>query len=203
MLVERSLVEQRFAAVMEVARDGLSVIEVAARYGVSRQTVHTWLGRYRAGGLDWLADRSPRPKSCPHQMPSAIEARLLELRHAFPEWGPARLRRQLQREGASPLPGRTSIYRALVRNQLITARPRPRRRQDYTRWERQRPMQLWQLDIMSGVVLADGTELKLVTGIDDHSRYCVLAWLVERATPGRCARRSPTRWAATACPRRC
>jgi hypothetical protein len=43
-------------------------------------------------------------------------------------------------------------------------------------------MELWQLDVMRGVVLADGTELKLVTGIDDHSRYCVAAGLVPRAT---------------------
>jgi hypothetical protein len=34
-------------------------------------------------------------------------------------------------------------------------------------------MQLWQLDIVGGIRLADGTELKLVSGIDDHSRFCV------------------------------
>ena len=42
------------------------------------------------------------------------------------------------------------IYWALVRNQLITVRRRSRRRQDYARWERDRPMQLWQLDIWVG-----------------------------------------------------
>jgi len=55
---------------MEVIRDGLTVIEVAERYDVSRQTVHGWLGRYRTGGLDALADRSHRPDTCPHQMPA-------------------------------------------------------------------------------------------------------------------------------------
>ena len=38
------------------------------------------------------------------------------------------------------------------------------------------------MDVMSGVFLDDGTELKAVTGIDDHSRFCVIARLVERAT---------------------
>jgi hypothetical protein len=42
-------------------------------------------------------------------------------------------------------------------------------------------MQLWQLDIMGGIWLADGRELKAVTGIDDHSRFCVMAGLIERA----------------------
>jgi hypothetical protein len=31
-------------------------------------------------------------------------------------------------------------------------------------------MELWQLDVMGGVWLADGQELKVVTGLDDHSR---------------------------------
>jgi hypothetical protein len=43
-------------------------------------------------------------------------------------------------------------------------------------------MQLWQLDIVGGIRLADGSEVKLVSGIDDHSRYCVIAALVVRAT---------------------
>src|SRR5436190_14533611 len=43
-------------------------------------------------------------------------------------------------------------------------------------------MQLWQMDVMGGVELDDGTELKMVTGVDDHSRFCVAAGLVRRAT---------------------
>jgi hypothetical protein len=42
-------------------------------------------------------------------------------------------------------------------------------------------MQLWQLDIMGGIWLTNGRELKAVTGIDDHSRFWVMAGLVERA----------------------
>ena len=43
-------------------------------------------------------------------------------------------------------------------------------------------MKLWQMDIMGGVMLIDGRELKIVTGTDDHSRFCVSALLVFRAT---------------------
>ena len=35
---------------------------------------------------------------------------------------------------------------------------------------------------MGSVRLTDGRELKIVTGIDDHSRHCVSAKLVGRAT---------------------
>ena len=61
MLLELTVAEQRCNAVMEVLRDGLTVIEVAERYSVSRQAVHGWLGRYASAGLDALADRSHRP----------------------------------------------------------------------------------------------------------------------------------------------
>ncbi|HVD14844.1 MAG TPA: IS481 family transposase [Actinomycetota bacterium] len=175
------MAEQRFNAVMEVIRDGLTVVEVAERYGVSRQAVHGWLRRYRTGGLDALADRSHRPNTCPHQMPADLEAHICELRRHHPGWGQRRLAHELIRDGIDPPPGLTSIYRALVRNGLIEPKARRRRKADYRRWERSRPMQLWQMDVMGGVWLTDGRELKAVTGIDDHSRFCVAAGLVERA----------------------
>jgi transposase len=148
VLLELTVAEQRFNAVMEVLRDGLTVVEVADRYGVSRQAIHGWLRRYATGGLEALADRSHRPRRCPHQMPAAVEAYLCELRR-HPHWGQRRLAHELARAGIHP-PGLTSIYRALVRNGLIQPRPRRRAKASYRRWERARPMELWQLDIMGG-----------------------------------------------------
>ena len=58
MLVAHSVMEQRYEAVMAVLRDGEPVTEVAARFGVSRQSVHGWINRYQDGGLCALADRS-------------------------------------------------------------------------------------------------------------------------------------------------
>jgi Integrase core domain len=43
-------------------------------------------------------------------------------------------------------------------------------------------MELWQLDVTANAFLADGREVKIVTGVDDHSRFCVLAKAVMRAT---------------------
>jgi transposase InsO family protein len=70
----------------------------------------------------------------------------------------------------------------LVRRGLVPARKRKRRRQDYKRWQRDEAMQLWQLDITGSVFLADASECKLISGIDDHSRFCVIAAVVRRAT---------------------
>ena len=182
MLVELDVVEQRYRAVLEVL-EGASVIEVARRYGVTRQTVHEWLRRYASGGgLGGLADRSSRPASCPHQMPAVVAAAAVAMRRAHPAWGPDRIRWQLARDGVEPLPGRSSIYRALVRHGLVDAKKRRRRRADYRRWERSRSMELWQMDVMGRLLLCDGRECKVVTGIDDHSRFVVCAKIVGRAT---------------------
>ncbi|WUI67563.1 helix-turn-helix domain-containing protein [Nocardia sp. NBC_00403] len=64
MLVEPSVVEQRYHAVMEVLA-GIQVVGVAARYRVSRQSVHTWVERYREDGLAGLADRLIPPLPWP------------------------------------------------------------------------------------------------------------------------------------------
>ena len=182
MLVELRVGEQRYGAVREVL-EGASVTEVARRFGVSRQSVHSWLNRYAAeGGLGGLGDRSSRPHTCPHQMSPVVEARIVEIRRAHPVWGADRIGYQLEKDGMGLVPGRTSIYRALVRHGLVAAEQRRRRRADYRRWERGRPMELWQMDVVGGFHLADGVELKAVSGIDDNSRFAVSAKLVPRAT---------------------
>jgi hypothetical protein len=43
-------------------------------------------------------------------------------------------------------------------------------------------MELWQMDIVGRFHRADGSEVKVVTGIDDHSRFCVCARIVATAT---------------------
>jgi transposase InsO family protein len=181
VLVELKVVEQRYRAVIDVL-DGMSVTEVAVRNGVTRQTVHSWLRRYAGGGMAALADKSSRPESCPHQMAPLTEARVIELRRMHPGWGPRSIRTRLANEGLSPVPGRSSIYRTLVRHHLLEPTKRKRARSDYKRWERSRSMELWQMDVVGRFYLSDGTEVKVITGVDDHSRYCICARIVARAT---------------------
>jgi transposase InsO family protein len=181
VLVELGVVEQRLQAVKEVL-DGATVTDVARRNKVARQTVHEWLRRYAAHGLAGLIDKSSKPDHSPHQMAPGLEARIVEMRHKHPGWGPRTIGYQFAAGGVDPVPGRTSIYRCLVRHRLIEPAPRRRRRQDYKRWERSHAMELWQMDIVGRFFLADGTELCALTGIDDHSRFCVSAHLMPRAT---------------------
>ena len=174
------MAEQRYQAVLAVVRDGRTVTEVAAEWRVSRQTVHTWLGRYEAGGLEELADRSHRPASYPHQMSAELEAMVLELRRWKPYWGPRSLVLELARRQVAPVPSELAVYRCLARSGLIDPSRRHRRLQSWKRWERGQPMELWQMDVVGGFLLAGGTTAKALTGVDDHSRFCVSARLMPR-----------------------
>lgn len=80
--------EQRYRAVLEVL-GGVTVIDVTRRYGVARQTAHSWLRRYASDDLAGLVDRLSKPDTCPHQMlmPAEIEARIVEMRRVHP-WVP-------------------------------------------------------------------------------------------------------------------
>ncbi len=182
MLIELSVVEQRYLAVRDVLDSGVPIVEVARQYGVDRRTLHRWISRYASGGLEALATQSSRPKTSPTQMAPRIEARLVEIRRAHRGWGPRTLRTKLVKEFGAAAPSRSAIYRALVRHQLISPVPPRRTAESYQRWERSRSMELWQMDVVGRIFLSDGTEIKCVTGIDDHSRFCVSAHLVARAT---------------------
>jgi transposase InsO family protein len=177
---EMSVTEQRYQAVLDVISEGRTVKDVAGQWGVDRRTVHRWLARYEADGLEGLPDRSHRPEQCPHQMPAEIEVIVLELRRTHRYWGARRLVLELIRKGISPAPSRSAVYRCLVRAGVIDPVKRHRRKEMWKRWERGGPMELWQMDVVGGFLLADGTSAKALTGIDDHSRFCVSARLMPR-----------------------
>lgn len=77
MLVELSVMEQRFQAVLAVVQDGETITEVARRVGVSRQAIHARIRRYQAiqsGALSKYvreSTRHQRPKSA-LRLPSCL-----------------------------------------------------------------------------------------------------------------------------------
>src|SRR4051794_15023812 len=163
-----SIVEQRYQAVLAVLA-GDPVTEVAAKAGVSRQSLHAWLRRYADEGLAGLQDRSRRPDGCAHQASPEVEALVCELRRDHPKWGSRRIAFELGRHGCpGEVPSRMTVYRILIRHGLMSPAKRRRGRKDYIRWERDRPMEL-----LDGRRRRDlpvrRVRAKVVTGVDDPS----------------------------------
>ncbi|MBW8171496.1 IS481 family transposase [Ornithinimicrobium sp. Arc0846-15] len=175
---EMSVAEQRYKAVLAVIADGRPVSEAAQAWGVSRQTLHAWLVRYEEGGLEGLADRSRRPGRSLHQMDAVVEVAVLEARRTHPRWGPRRIVFEINKVGL--VASESGVYRAFCRAGLIEPGRRSRRVREWKRWERGEPNELWQFDVVGGFGLTDGSMLKCLTGVDDHSRFCISATLMRR-----------------------
>jgi transposase len=118
---EMSVTEQRYKAVQGVLADGRTVGDVASQWNVSPRTLHRWLARYEANGIEELADRSHRPADCPHQMSPTVEVLVLEMRRAHPYWGARRIAFELARKGVEPAPSESGVYRCQVFRNLKIA----------------------------------------------------------------------------------
>ena len=177
-LAARVSVEIRLRAVTEV-RDGGPVVAVAERFGVTRETVTTWRKRYETAGLDGLSEISRRPHSSPRRISPDVEALICEARRHHRRWGARRIAYELHREIGDRAPSRSRIHRILVRNGMVNPQEQQHKRV-YKRWEREASMHLWQLDLVGGILLAGSRECKMLTGIDDHSRFVVVAAVLEK-----------------------
>lgn len=123
-------------------------------------------GTRLVGWLVWQTVHGAPPTS-PNALAPGVVAMICELRRTYPRGGAQRIAHEIGLRDVDASPSRSSVHRILVRHGLVAAQQQNHQRK-YRRWQRDAPMQLWQLDIMGGVFLADGRKCKLVTGIDDH-----------------------------------
>ena len=96
--------------------------------------------------------------------------------------------------------------RILHRQRLLCARPRKRPKKSYLRRERPAPTQLWQMDIVGGLRLVNPAtggvrEAKVITAVDDHSRFSVIAKVRRAVRAAAPLRAHPS--VAVACPDWC
>ena len=62
-----------------------------------------------------------------------------------------------------------AVYGCLVRAEVIDRVSQQRRQETWVRWERGAPVGPWQLGLVHGFLLADGTSAKALTRVEDHS----------------------------------
>jgi transposase InsO family protein len=159
--------EQRVRFVVMASRGGYSHAELCREFGISRPTGYLWLKRYRSGGIHSVAEVSRRPHGSPFRTPTEIEQRIVQLRGERPEWGARKLSVLLSREGISVLPG--TLHRVLLRHGLV--RVEDRRQPATSRFEREQPNQLWQMDFKSPK--GWGQPVGPLSILDDASRYLI------------------------------
>ena len=112
---------------MKWLEDGIGVSEVAARLGVSRQTVYDWKARFD-GGRESLEDGSRRPHHSPNKTAARIEQRLIKERRRWGFGAKKILRRLQDSEPEVAWPPRSTIDAIFKRAGLVNARKRERPR---------------------------------------------------------------------------
>jgi len=112
--------DQRMQFIVDYQRGLQSVTELADRFDISRKTAYKWIDRHEEDTASGLADRSRRPRSCPHETPQAIVDAVLEARRHHPRWGAKKLLRILARKDPQATwPARTTVCDLLKRHGLV------------------------------------------------------------------------------------
>jgi transposase InsO family protein len=166
-----SAVDRRLEFVRLAQAPGANRSELCRRFGVSRSNGYKWHGRYQAEGLNGLEERSRRPHSSPDRTPPEIEARVLAMRAEHPAWGGRKIHRVLKDEGLAEAPAPSTITAILRRGGVLNG-PGADEPRDWTRFEREAPNELWQMDFKGHFALERG-RCHPLTVLDDHSRYAL------------------------------
>ena len=167
-----------------VTVQGLSQAEVARRYGVSKGWVSKLMARWRAEGEAAFEPRSRRPHTSPgassEQAVAAVLAERDRLTDSGHDAGPETIAWHLQQAGHDA-PSRATIARILTRHERVVPAPKKKPRSAYRRFAAEQPNECWQSDF-THVTLADGTDLEVITWLDDHSRMALHVTAHSRVT---------------------
>lgn len=165
---EVSAMEERREFVRLAMSEGVNRRELCRRFAISADVGYKWLARAKAGDAE-LADRSRRPHDSPGRSSAAIEASVLAVRAQHPAWGARKIGAWLQGRGVAT-PAISTIHQILRRHDLIEPFP-DAPGTSWTRFEREQPNQLWQMDFKGWIRLSGGGRCHPLTIVDDHSRF--------------------------------
>ena len=152
---------------------GASQSDAARTYGVSQGWISRLMARYASEGEAAFEPRSRAPLTSPRAIAATAVDLVLRLRKELTEQG--------LDAGADTISwhlththqmsiSRSTINRILVRHGTVTPDPAKRPKSSYIRFEAAQPNETWQSDF-THYRLATGTDVEIITWLDDHSRY--------------------------------
>jgi len=172
---------QKMEFIEKASTPGANVSALCREYGISRQTGHKWLRRYRDQGFLGLTEQSRRPRSSPLAAGEEIVLGILELRGRHPSWGPDTIAGALARTLGADAPSRSTVARVLRRLGKVKRR-RPRVRlwtvDGRPRVEATAPNDLWTMDFKGWWLAQNGDRCEPLTVRDACSRKVLAVVLV-------------------------
>lgn len=177
---EATVLKLRKEFVNLATRENANMSQLCRRFNISRKTGYKWVRRWKAEGDSGLIDRSRRPANSPNKTPDYIEQKVLDTQQTYPEWGAGKLRARMLREvdqgsinlRKEQVPAASTILAILKRhNRWEVPTYGPGQPVANTRFEREQPNQLWQLDFKGEFALLNQQLCYPMTLVDDHSRF--------------------------------
>lgn len=169
------------AIVIAVLEGGMSTATAAQRFDRSQRWIRALVRRARLEGIEAVKPGSTRPKTNPNRTSQEVRQRIFfirdELTRAGLDAGPESIWDRLD----EPRPHPTTIYRILRAAGKVEPAPRKRPKRSYIRFEASLPNEMWQSDF-THVTLACGTDVEVISWIDDHSRYALNLTAYKRIT---------------------
>jgi transposase-like protein len=148
-----------------------ALARVCHKFGLGERTLYRWQSLYRQGGLEALIPESRRPEHSPRQTTAELEWAIIAIRLRT-GWGVQRIAAELNALGLGPLT-HSAVHGVLARRAVKVPLVRRSRRAG-CRYERERPNDLWHMDLKGPLHFGRGMPaLYGVAILDDHSRFCV------------------------------
>ncbi|MFD7307286.1 IS481 family transposase [Promicromonospora sp. NPDC059942] len=163
-----------------VTRAHQPVAQVAREHNVSRSWIYELLARYREQGEAAFQPRSRRPRTTPNATPPDVVQQVLTLRKDLTgqglDAGADTIAWHLTHHHDTTL-SRATIHRILAREGAITREPKKRPKSSYIRFQAEQPNETWQSDFTHYRLTrpdgTPGTDVEIITWLDDHSRYAL------------------------------
>jgi transposase InsO family protein len=169
---EVSRMDARLEFVMLASVEGANVRSLCRRFGISPTTGYKWLERWCVEGMAGLQEQSRRPQNSPLRSAAATENAVLSMRAEHPAWGGRKIARRLKDLGHEAVPAPSTVT-AILKRHGIELGTLGGGQSAFTRFERARPNELWQMDFKGHVALHAG-RLHPLTVLDDHSRFALV-----------------------------
>lgn len=162
---------QRQEFIRFALQSGANIRRLCRQFEISPKTGYKWIARFVEAGVAGLKEHSRRPKRSPNQTAPEIEKIVLEVRDEVPQWGARKIRRVLLNQVGKRvvIPATSTINGILKRNDRISEQESAKR-VPHTRFERDHPNELWQMDFKGHFKMTVGRCHPLMV-IDDCSRY--------------------------------
>ena len=165
---------EKLEIIRTVEASHLPTKRTLAMLGIPSSTYYDWYARWVEGGIDALADQSPKPKSVWNRIPDPVREDFIEFALEHEDLTSRELAVKYT-DDKRYFVSESSAYRILKAEDLITAPAHVViKAADEFRDKTSRPNEMWQTDFTYLKVIGWGW-FYLSTILDDYSRY-IIAW---------------------------